>query len=115
MDDGPAAVGVRPVEDEEVREARHGDAEERAGPPLPGVVDAAPVAPLDLDSGQEAGRLEPGAQDQHVHLPLGAGGIDDPGWRDPGYLVRHELHVGSVERLVLAKAASYNFDSKCML
>src|SRR5690606_17734405 len=55
------------------------------------------VDPADFEVGQEAGGWEAGAQDEHVGLVVGAGGVDEAGFGDRGDRVRHQAHVGQVE------------------
>ena len=70
-------VRVRPVEAEEVREARDGDAEVRAGVAVPLLVQVDAAAAGDLHRREELRRLEAGAVDDHVDVVLVAVGGDD--------------------------------------
>lgn len=102
-DDRARAVGVRPVQDEEVREASHGNAQVCGLPVLPRVLQADPAEPGDRQGGEEVRRLESRAQHEHVDGSFRAGVVDDAGVRHRGHGVRDEFHVGSVERAVVGR------------
>jgi hypothetical protein len=102
-DDRARAVGVRPVQDEEVREAGHGYAQVRRLPGPPRILQAEPAEPADWQGGEEVRGLESGAQHQHVDRPFRAGVVDKPGAADRGHRVRNEFHIGSVERAVVRR------------
>jgi hypothetical protein len=102
-DDRARAVGVRPVQDEEVREAGHGDAQVSGLPVLPRVLQAEPAEAADREGSEEVGRLESRAQHEHVDGSLHAGVVDDAGARHRGHRVRDEFGVGFVERAVVGR------------
>jgi hypothetical protein len=102
-DDRARAIGVRPVQDEEVREASHGDAQVCGLPVLPRVLQAKPAESADSQSCEEARGLESRAQHEHVDGTLHAAVVDDAGVRDRCHRVRNEFHIGPVERAVVGR------------
>jgi len=70
--DDRVGVGVRPVEHEQVREARRRDALVGLGTLAPGVGDREPAAAGDVDRREELRRGEAGGQDQRVEPTLAA-------------------------------------------
>jgi hypothetical protein len=102
-DDRARAIGVRPVQDEEVREAGHGDAQVCGLPVPPRVLQAEPAEPADRERSEEVRRLESRAQHEHVDGSLHAAVVHDAGVRHRGHRVRDEFGVGSVERAVVGR------------
>src|SRR6185436_20695136 len=86
-----AAVGAGPVENEEVRELGHGDAEERARLAVPVLAQGAAAASDDLDAGEVVRRLEPGGHHEDVDLALHAVDVDDASGRHRLDRAWHEL------------------------
>ena len=91
-------VRVRPVEHEEVREARHGDAEVGAGVAVPAPVEVDAVAADDLHRRQELRRLEAGAVEEHVELVQLAVDGDDALGHDLLDARRRQRDVVAVQR-----------------
>ena len=102
-DDRARAVGVRPVQDEEVRKARHGDAQVCRLSVLPRLRQAEPAEPGNRQGREEVRRLESGAQDEHVDGSLRAAVVNDARVRHRCHRVRDEFHVGPVERAVVGR------------
>ena len=90
-------VGVRAIEDEHVRKARHGGAQVRLGPLVPDPVQLTPVEPEDRQRGDEVLGLEAGPVDDHVGGPFDAVGADDAGGLDPLDRPADQLDVGADE------------------
>ena len=91
-------VRVRPVEAEQVREARHRDAEVRPSVAVPLLVqvDAGPTG--DLHRRQEGGGLESRAVDEHVDLVFASVGRADASRCDLGDLLADQFDVVALER-----------------
>ena len=100
MTEPGAAVGVRAVEQEQVREAGHAHPEVRARHVRPLLGQRAAAGADDLHRRDEGMALEAGGQHEHVGRALDAVLGADAGRRDLGDPVDHQVDVGLRQRRI---------------
>ena len=98
-----AEVGVRPVHDEQVREAGNGHPEVGIRAFAPGLVQVQAAPAADLHRRQEPGALEAGGENDHVGWSLGAVLGDHAALGQPPDPLGYELDVGAVQRGVVVR------------
>ena len=93
-----AQICVGAIEHEEIRKLGSEDAQIGERPPLPGFVQANPVAAEDLHGIEKFRGLKPGRIDDGVHRQVARRGTDSL-WRDAFDRIGHQLHVLAMQRL----------------